>query len=101
MEAAYITISIIAAIALVLPYLLFLVFPSRREAIGRSAWFAFAPLVVGVCGMVAIAIFVLTAGNKITPAASAGLAGSAMLTTFNLLNGYRSVTAWWRNHRQG
>lgn len=100
METVYITIAIIGAIAIILPYGLFLLFPQRRESISRSAWFAFAPLVVGICGLVAVAIFALTAGNKITAGASAGLGGSAAITAFNLMSGYRSVSAWWQSRQR-
>ena len=97
MDGLYLTFAFVAVLAIILPHLLYLIFPSRREAFSRSAWFAFAPLIVGICGVLGIIIFVLTAGSKISPGSSAGLAGAAIVTTYNLLNGYRSVTAWWKN----
>lgn len=91
MEAVLVGLSVLGLVVLVSTWGLWWLLPKRREQLARSAWFAFAPLVFGLIGLLAIALVVLF-GNADT--VSPALASSGTITLFNIYNGYRSAEAY-------
>jgi hypothetical protein len=97
MEAVLIALTIAGILVLCSTWGAWLVFPKRRARFEASVWFAFAPLVFGLIGLLATTIVVLVENSDtVSPA----LASNGTVILFNLYNGYRSVEAYLKQHRR-
>jgi hypothetical protein len=97
MEAVVIGLAILNLLVLLSTWGVWYFRPDQRAQLERSAWFAFAPLVFGLIGLLITAIVVLTENpDTVSPA----LASNAALILFNIYNGIRSVDAFLKGRQR-
>ena len=97
MQAVLITFSGLGLVVLLSTWGAWWLFPRRRPQLEASAWFAFAPLVFGLLGLIATIVVVLLGEPDST---SPALAGNSALVLFNLYNGYQSAEAYFKRRQK-
>lgn len=97
MDAFVIALTIMGLLVLLSTWGIWWLFPQRRAQLQGSAWFAFAPLVFGLLGLLATAIVVLlTSPDTVSPA----LASNGAVILFNIYNGYQSAEAYLKKRKK-
>lgn len=97
MQAVLITFSVLGLLVLLSTWGAWWLLPRRRPQLEASAWFAFAPLVFGLLGLIATIIAVLFGDPDST---SPALASNSALVLFNIYNGYQSVEAYLKRRQK-